>query len=187
MKSKAFEEKSLRELENQASIENYKKVLESMKTDRISRELIERSYGYPINIIYSQIESARYKFMQENSSEVLFPGETIVVYPGIRNQRAKKEITCDFSSGRIRPGSFYVSYRPMVKNINNGDTYVLKRTIKVENGYEWMLPTTIADLDALEVKLQVSDCYEYEDGVNYSHLSQRMGGELKFMKLKRRK
>ena len=94
-----------------------------------------------------------------------------MVYPRMKEQRAKKEITCDFSGGIIYPGSFYVSFRPLLKNIETGDAFVLKRTLKVETGYSYDLPT----------KLE-----QNEDGISYGHLSQRIGGALEFQKLKRR-
>ena len=101
----------------------------------------------------------------------------------MKEQRAKKEITCDFSGGIIYPGSFYVSFRPLLKNIETGDAFVLKRTLKVETGYSYDLPTTIQELENLAIKIKLE---QNEDGISYGHLSQRIGGALEFQKLKRR-
>ena len=190
MEAKAFEEKSLSELEleeNPTLIALYDQALADMGNDQITKDIVDRYYGDSIVSIYSQVEKQQYEYMAHNTSTTLFPGEIVRVYPGITNPKAKKIITCDFSGARIYPGSLYVSYRPMIKNIYNGNAYVLSRTIKVETGYEWNLPTTIAGIEALNDKIRTADYRDCEDGIDYSHLSQRTGGELVFKLLKRRK
>ncbi len=189
MEKKAFEEKTLDEIEKENHpelIAQYNNILEQMGTDPLAIETIERYYGNSIESIYHQIEKDRFDFITANTSEILFPGEVVKVYPGIKNPRAKKMITCNFSGARIYPGSFYVSYRPMVKNVENGKTYVLSKTMKVESGYEWDLPTTIAGLDALANKIQRAEYYDRIDGIDYTHLAQSFG-DLNFQLLKRRK
>lgn len=190
MEASAFEEQTLSELEqlnNPDLIKQYHTALAGMGDSSIERKVIDEYYGESIAGIYRRIEKERYEFMANNMSEILFPGEAMIVYPGIKNPIAKQMITCDFSGARINPGSLYVTYRPLVKNINNGNAYVLTRTLHVETGYEWNLPTTIAGLDALNEKIRCAEYYDREDGIDYTHLSQCIGGELVFKKLKRRK
>ena len=190
MEAKTFEEKTLSELkleENPTLIAMYDQALADMGNDQMTKDIVDRYYGDSIASIYRRVETAQYEFMEKNTSELLFPGEIVKVYPGIKNPKARKMITCDFSGARIYPGSFYVSYRPMIKNIQNGATYVLSRTIRVESGYEWDLPTTISSLDTLEMKIENADNFGNEDGIDYTHLSQCVGGGLNFQKLKRRK
>ena len=190
MEAKSFDERTLEELKEAKDpllVEQYNAVIRMMGEDQLAREIIHDYYGDPLMEIYQRIEKYRFNFTMNNTSENLFPGETVIVYPGIKNPVAKKTITCDFSGALIYPGSLYVSYRPMVKNIYNGNTYVLSRTLKVESGYEWDLPTNIAGLDSLNMKIQNAENYDRQDGIDYTHLAQRLGGELVFQKLKRRK
>lgn len=183
-----FEDMTLNEIElfgNKELMTRYDQEIASLEIDDISRIVINRKYGESINTIVREIEKASYEFELRHRSEILFPNELVEVYPRTREGRAKREITCDFSGARIKKGSLYVSYRPMVWSITNGDTYVLSRTIKVETGYAYDLPTTIAELESLNVKM-LSHA-DSDDGIDYDHLYWQMGGELDFQKLKRRK
>ena len=78
-----------------------------------------------------------------------------------------------------------MNYRPLIKNLITKESYVLQRTIKVEIGYQHELPTDIQSFEALEHRLQI-DGYEDNSGIEYSHFSQVMGGQLLLKKLKRR-
>ena len=183
-----FDEMTLNEIEifgNKELMLRYDREIDSMEIDDISRMVINRKYGNSLMDIAREIERARYEFELGHRSEILFPNELVEVYPRIREGRAKREITCDFSGARIKQGSLYVSYRPLVWSISKGDTYVLSRTIKVESGYAYDLPNNIVELESLNVKmLSHADC---NDGINYDHLYWQMGGELNFQKMKRRK
>lgn len=182
---KELEEKTLDEIIASGSkedLEKYYAYLDSMKTSSFYRELVESFEG-------DSIEEITYKIMeaeQEYRSEVFFPGDLAFFYPNIKEQRAKNFITCDFSAGIIYPGSMYINYRPMIHNITSGETYVLRRTLKVEMGYGYDLPRSIAELESLDNKLHIDD-YDDNSGIHYSHLSQCLGGEIILQKLKRRK
>jgi hypothetical protein len=183
-----FEDMTLNEIElfgNKELMTRYDQEIAALEIDDISRIVINRKYGESINTIVREIEKASYEFELRHRSEILFPNELVEVYPRTREGRAKREITCDFSGARIKKGSLYVSYRPMVWSITNGDTYVLSRTIKVESGYAYDLPSTIAELESLNVKM-LSHA-DSDNGIDYDHLYWQMGGELDFQKLKRRK
>ena len=93
--------------------------------------------------------------------------------------------TCDFSEAKISKGSLYINYRPMLKNINNGDTYVLNKTIKTETAYYDDLPKNITELE--EFNDRIINYEYYEDGyIHYDHLFEQIG-RLQFKKLSRRK
>lgn len=181
---KQFEEKTLEEIiasGNKEELKRYYEYVESMKTNSFYRNIVASYEG-------KSIEEITYGIIDDESpyrSEVFFPGEVALFYPRIKEQRAKDFITCDFSAGIIKPGSIYLNYRPLIYNITSGETYVLQRTLKVEAGYSYELPTSIVELEALDSKLRI---YGYADksGIEYSHLSQRLGGEISLQKLKRR-
>ena len=182
---KQFEDMSLREinlLHDNKLVRKYNSELSKYGMDKVAKEIIQTLYGAPIIEIVEAIEETK----RENQSENLFPGSTIKVYSGIKEAKALKEYTCDFSGARIGIGSLYVNYRPMLKNVENGDTYVLKRTMKVEPYYEYYLPTNISELEEFNDKISNYQYYEDED-VQYDHLYIQTGGGLKFKKLNRRK
>ena len=182
---KELEEKTLDEIiasGSQEDLEKYYAYLDSMKTNSFYRDIVESYEG-------ASIAEITYKIMEEEQayrSEIFFPGDIIMFYPQIKEQKARSFITCDFSAGIIYPGSLYVNYRPMLHNITTGETYVLQRTIKVETGYSYDLPRSIVELESLDNKLRIED-YDDNSGIHYSHLSQCLGGEIYLKKLKRRK
>ena len=150
-------------------------------SDKIAKEVVEKHYGKPIYKIQMMVESEYQKYQ----SDLLFAGDLIQMYPNIKVQKAKKPITCDFSGALITPGNLYVNFRPLFKNIINGDTYVLKRTIKTELGYEKDIPQTIQELENFYYRA-LSERPD-ERYINYNHFMSSMGGVLSFQKLKRRK
>ena len=184
----AFEKKTLSEIYESGNKEDealYFSYLASLETSKIAKDIIERYEGASIEEIYNR----RLQAEEEITSQVIFPGQMVILYPNIKERRAKDFITCDFSAGIIYPGSLYVSYRPLLDNLTTKETYVLKRTIKVEAGHYTDLPTTIQEFEGLELKMQMSYESDFSDntGIEYSHLSQRTGGEFVLQKLKRRK
>jgi len=116
---------------------------------------------------------------------VLFPNQKMLVYAPLREVVAKKEYTCSFSASIIRVGTIYVPYRPMVKNIDTKETYVLKDTLRVDPYYYTDLPTSIGELDQLSIKILTQP--EDGMGIDYSHLCNEVGGSFSFVKLKERK
>lgn len=181
---KEFEEKTLSEImleENQQAVEKYHKIIESFAVNRVARPIVEWYKGEPIIEIYNRVIEAE----QEVTSNVLFPGDLVFLYPCIEERHAKDYITCDFSAGIIYPGSLYLSYRPLIENISTGDVYVLNKTLKVESGHYTDLPTSIQEFESLGLKIMQQAPYD-ESRIDYSHLNQRTGGELLLQKLKRR-
>jgi len=180
---KSIEEMSIDEIiatKDSNLVRLYHSELEKLEKDKIFKTFLRDYYGSPLMEIYEAISEMEISLQ----SELFFPGERIIMYPSIKEQHARQIITCDFSGGIIYPGSLYTSFRPLLKNIDDDTAYVLKRTIKVENGYTYDLPRDLRSFEALAFK--VANNSESSDGIDYSHLFQRIGGEFTFQKLKRR-
>lgn len=182
---KQFEDLSLHEinlLHNKRLVSEYDYILNQYRTDKLANEVIQTLYGSPIVEIVEAIEENKLEY----ESHSIVPGSSILVFPGIKEVIAQKEYTCDFSGAIISIGSLYVNYRPMLKNIENGDAYILKRTMRLETGYEHCLPTNIVELEEFNDKINNYQYYEDED-IQYDHLYIQTGGGLQFKKLNRRK
>ena len=131
---KVLEEMTQAELEksdNPEYIGQYFTIVNQLKNNRVSKKLLEELQGEPIATIYQELMSEEEKFR----SHSLFPGDLIMMYPNIKEQRSKGFKTCDFSGAIIHPGSLYVSYRPLLDNITTNERFVLARTLHVETGY----------------------------------------------------
>ena len=181
---KPFEYMTLKEithLKNKYLVQKYNEELKKMKINKITKDIVDSLYGEPLSEILDAVEQSKLEFM----SESLFPGSSIVVYPGIKEVRAKENYTCDFSGAKISKGSIYVNYRPMLKNIDNKTVYVLKKTIKVETSYEHNLPTNITELEDFNNRI-LNYRYQDNDDIQYDYLFNQTGG-LHFKKLSRRK
>lgn len=183
---KSFETMTLREinlLHNKQLKRQYDTEIKKLGIDKIAKELIQTLYGAPIIEIYEAVEESKREFI----SQSIVPGAPIDMYPGITEAKAKKEYTCAFSGARIAIGSLYVSYRPMLKNMENGDAYVLKRTMRVEPAYIYYLPTTISELEDFNDKIIGYENPYNNDDIQYDNLYDQTGGGLQFKKLNRRK
>lgn len=167
----AFNSKELRE--------EYFKYLENLATNRIARNVITQLPGESIERIYQEI----YFQEEANRSTSFFNGDLVLLHGGIKDQKARSYITCDFSGGIITKGSFYLTYRPLIENIYTNKSYVLKKTIKVETGYYDMLPRNIQELETLERNMQLE--LDLNDGIDYSHFNRQMGGVLALTPLKK--
>lgn len=181
---KSFEYMTLKEitdLKNKYLVKQYKEEVNKLIIDKTSKEVAQTLYGAPIIDIVEEIEEKSI----ENRSESLFPGQNIIVYPGIKEVKATKDYTCDFSEAKISKGSLYINYRPMLKNINNGNAYVLNKTIKTETSYIYDLPTNITELEEFNDRIINYEYYE-DEYIHYDHLFEQIG-RLQFKKLSRRK
>lgn len=96
------------------------------------------------------------QYLQSITSEYLFPNHVVNFYPTVKELKARKTIQCDFSSSLIFKNSHYYLYRPLLQDLNNGKRYVLKRSIKVEIGYDEYLPKTFTDFEQFIYKLDNS-------------------------------
>lgn len=104
------------------------------------------------------------QYLQSITSEYLFPNNIINFYPTIKELKAKKTIQCDFSGSLIFKNNYYYLYRPLLHNLNNGKRYVLKRSIKVEIGYDEYLPKTFTEFEHFIYKLNNSYSLQNSDG-----------------------
>ena len=182
---KYFEEKTLEEIifdGNPEELKEYHKELNNLITNRFNKSIVENMKGYSIEYIWQTI----FQKEQEITSKLFFPDDLVLLYPNIKEQRTKRIITCNFSGGLIYPGSIYINYRPFIENITTKEKYVLKKTLKVETGYANNLPTNISELEELQTNILLEKIDSYT-GIDYSHLSQSVGGELVLQKLNRRK
>jgi len=167
-------------LNNKRLYIEYLSELESLKTTRLARKVVLNNKGKSLEDIYSKIEEEETK----NTSTILFPGDIILLYGGIRELESKTKKTCSFSGTIIRPGQYYINYRPLIDNITTNNCYVLKRSLQVETGYSEDLPTSITELEDLIINVK-SEC-DSLDGISYSHLSSTPEGEIALQKLKKK-
>ena len=180
---KTFEYMTLKELHHLKKkylIQRYNEEIDKLKTDIMTKDIVESNYGAPIIEIIEEVEETK----SEIRNRKLFPNQPVVVYSGIKEVKAAKDYTCDFSGATIKTGSLYINYRPMVKNISNGDVYVLQRTIRTELAYESELPTDISELEEFNEKIE-NYKHQYNSEIQYDYLYKT--GGLQFKKLSRRK
>ncbi|MBR5370314.1 MAG: hypothetical protein IK137_03310 [Bacilli bacterium] len=160
----------------------YDEEISELKKDKESEAIVDELYGDSIMDIVEAIENQE----KQDKSEQLFPNAKVKVYLGIEERIAHKEYTCDFSGAHITKGSLYVSYRPMLKNLKNGETYVLKRTLRAETIHRYELPTNIKELEEFMGKIENYENQLYDED-KYNTLYVQTGGGLEFKKLNRRK
>ena len=166
------------DLNSQDLYETYQEELDSLKTNRIAKQIIEEMKGESINRILEAI--LKEEAINTSMDSDFFSGDIVLVHESIKEYHTKTEMTCDFSANLIKRGGLYLNYRPILENLTTKKVYVLKRSIKVEPAYIDLLPTNIAELEELnyKMKLQVEDNY-----IDYSHFNQVMGGALVLRRL----
>lgn len=167
-------------LQNRKLYDAYNQEIANLQTNRIASNVVNKMYGEPLNKIIRIVEEEE----DYNRSMSLFPGDLVLLHLGLKEMHTRTFITCDFSGSLIRPKDLYINYRPLVENLTTNNTYVLKKTIKVEPGYISELPKDIHELEQLEMYMNLE---KENKNIDYSHLNRQMGGELKLQKLKRRK
>ena len=173
-----FEDLDLEEiykLNKSEYIKQYFIVLKQLKNNRVSKKIVESLYGKSLATIYQEIMRA----VEELKSYLISPGDLIILYPNIKEYKSKNFKTCDFSGAIIHPGSLYISYRPLLENITKKESFVLKKTLHVETGYIYRLPTEIGELETLEQKMILESS---DQEINFNHFNNQMGGHLLFQK-----
>ncbi len=181
MSMEIFDNYNFEEITLKNNKDLYHKYLKEMCNNRLAKKIVQEMYGQSLPSIYQKIieEEANHRSLD------FFPGDLVILYDGIKYSSAKKFITCYFSGAKISPKSKYIIYRPLLDNISKNESYVLKRTIKVESGYESALPQNIYELETLQRNINLQNNYE-NDGIDYSHLTNQIGEDLIFQKLKRK-
>ena len=183
MENKSFEELTLEEilfLNDKQKYNRYMNELGNLGNNRIAKSIISTMSGSSLSEIYSEI----HKQEEFCRSIDFFCGDLVLLYGGRKEHKSKQILTCDFSGALIYPQNRYISYRPILENISKNELYVLNRTIKVECGYEHNLPSNIHELETLQRNIYLEQ--DLNDRINYSHLSQRVGGELVLKKLNKK-
>ena len=176
---KCFEELTLEEMTKEEA-ERYKQELEKMSSNWLYKRIIDANYGESLLYIYLELEEDT----QDYRSEFFFSGDIVMLYGKLKERKSKKKISCDFSSGIIYPGEFYIPYRPLAINLDTKNVYVLEQTLKVSPYYASDLPKNIKEFEALTFRMMAEK--ENSNGIDYNHLSSVVGGEFAFQKLKRR-
>ncbi len=154
--------------------------LERMSEDRFARKFVENYSQCSIYEIEQKIELASHYY----ESQSLFPGDTVLFYPTITEQKASCEKTCDVYGGKIHIGSYYLRYQAFMENLTTGKKYVLKRPWIAEMGTYDFFPSNISEMDSLDVALKTA----YELGhlnsrYDYYSISTRIGAGVYVTKL----
>ena len=113
----------------------------------------------------------------------LFPGETVTVHPKIKERKAKKSWTCDFSGASIERGTYYIEYNLFLST--KSGAFVLQRPIRVEIGYKFDLPIDISQLEDLD--FHIFNYEFYSDDNKYNNLFHNYNGGLPLKKLPKSK
>lgn len=163
-------------LENQRLLDEYHQVLKSLKTNRITKEIVDDLMGKSLITILTKIEQEEENYR----SHEFFPGDLAILYPNVCEMRSRNYKTCDFSGAVIHPHSLYISYRPLIENITKKEVYVLKKTLHVEVGYAYNLPENIMQLESLNYNIEQQN---EDNEINFSHLHQVTGGSITLQKL----
>lgn len=121
----------------------------------------------------------------DSSSFYHFPGQLVNFYPSIRELKSERDYTCFFSGAKIKEGSFYYYYRPLLEVINNGKTYVLQKTIKIETSYLSYLPQNMNDFDIFTQKVEHYYNYPNEE-LDYEQINYYCGGSINLLELKKK-
>lgn len=119
----------------------------------------------------------------DNTSQYYFPNCVVAFYPNIKEQRATKDIICDFNSVIIPKGAIYINYRPLLECLNTKQAFVLQKSIKCDLYYGSILSTNIFELEDLNYKIMCKGLVD--NTLSLDRLSDY--GELKLLKLNKRK
>lgn len=133
-------------------------------------------------------EEKKYEILEQfyfkNTSNYYFPGNLVAFYSYVREYSSRDNITCDISTNIIKKGQLYIGYRPLIENMETGETFVLKKTIKCEPIYHDLLPTNISEFENLNEQIMNYEYYQNKE-IYLDHLHYSQGGYLKLVKLKK--
>lgn len=139
-------------LSNLSNYQIYKNQLLQLIKNDIDYDLLN---NYPISLI--QIWQEYDKICSKHTSRLIFPNQIVCIYPCIRMAKASKRIRCHFDGSTISENELYLSYRPLLDNLNTKERFVLEHTIKVNPIYEDILPSNIQELEFLYEHYQNTD------------------------------
>jgi hypothetical protein len=169
----------LSDLEARTEFPEYIELLRSLNSNTINNDILDIC-TYSIMDICHYLEEKDY----EETSEYIFPNHKLKLYPDIKTIRAKKIHLCAFSGARINIGSEHTRFKLLIHDITDRCSYVLKKPIRLEHGYEDKLPVTVKGLDDFEYRLNTA--YE-NNNEEFYNISTNIGNDsLNFVKLKRK-
>jgi len=184
---KALKEYTLEEIKKIEDLELRSRLQEFYQEQRLELEntpfsrRILRSYPTCSIVDLESILSSEY---WEHTSFYNFPNKQVFFYPSIREQQSEFDITCAFSGGKIKKGSLYCCYRPLLEVVDSGKTYVLRKTLKLETLYFSDLPTTIQEFDVFTQKIENYWNYQNEP-LDYEQLNYYFGGSVGLLELRK--
>lgn len=82
-----------------------------------------------------------------------FPYHNVILYPNIKELKSTKIITCHICGSIILPNNYYLTYRPLIEDLDDNNRYVLRNTIKCETAYYDILPKNISEFEEFNRKL----------------------------------
>jgi len=186
---KAVEEYSLKEInkiEDEKLREQYKKMYEYAIQSLISTPFDRRIRNYYPDVSIREFERILERETIEHTSFYNLPNQLVCFYPTLKEQSALSNQTCAFSGSKIKNGSLYYCYRPLLDVVNSNCQYVLKKTIKVETAYFSDLPRTIQEFDIFAQK--VENYWNYpNDIVDYEQINYYLGGAVELLKLNKKR
>ena len=174
---KCFEELTLEEMTKEEA-ERYKQELEKMSSNWLYKRIIDANYGESLLDIYHEIEEDTL----DHTSVTFFSEEVLTLHYKLDLRKSRKTFSCHFCSGIVYEGDFYYYYKPLLRNVETDETYVLEQPLKVcEACYDY-LPKNIVQLESLASRTQAEK--ENDFGIKYNHLSSIVGGEIALKKIK---
>lgn len=184
---KAVETYTLEEINQIEDLEIRKRLQKFYREKRLelgnnpfSRRILQ---NYP-DCSISDLESILQVEYLDHTSFYHFPNKQVFFYPSIREYRSEFNTTCAFSGGKIQKGSFYYCYRPLLDVVDSGRTFVLSKTLKLENMYFSDLPKTVHEFDDFTQKVENYWNYQNER-IDYEHLNYYFGGSVKLLELRK--
>ncbi len=166
-------------LSNLSNYQIYKNQLLQLIKNDIDYDLL---HNYPITLI--QIFEEYEKICSKHTSRLMFPNQMVCVYSYIRIIKATKKIRCHFDGSTISENELYLSYRPLLDNLDTKERFVLEHTIKVNPIYENILPNNIQELEFLYEHYQNTDLPDQFD-IYFDEF--RSGYTFSLLKLKKKR
>lgn len=174
----------------------YQRILEI--EDLTLKQLVLKCFENELNSIFASnhhlkemfdpdksIEHNMFEFEQledEITSEIIFPGNKVLYYRILKEQKARKKVTCDISGAIISPGNLYNTYKAFLYNKTTHTSYVSK-SIRFEVHTDFNIPTTLHEFEYLYSRINAS--YELDLEREYNIWANIGGMSLKRLKRKK--